>query len=260
MTTLAHISDLHFGAEDPEAIEALLEDLSSQPPDLVIVSGDLTQRARRAQFQAAAAFLQAVPADVLVVPGNHDISLHNPIRRFLRPLRRYRRYISEDLQPACRVGKAAVVGINSARSLTFKGGRVSRSQIEAVARFLARQPREVCRVVVTHHQFVVSAEHDPPGAVGRSLMALEVFREQRVDLILGGHAHRAESSRLHQHLPHHDHPTVVAHAGTATSKRLRGQSNSYNRILISDSEIEIQIRRLQSSAFQSSGSRTFARG
>ncbi|HSR52075.1 MAG TPA: metallophosphoesterase [Acidobacteriota bacterium] len=259
MTQLAHISDLHFGAEDPEAIEALLDDLSSHKPDLVIVSGDLTQRARRHQFEAAAAFLDAVPAEVLVVPGNHDISLHNPVRRFLRPLNRYRRYINEDLQPACRVGQTAVVGINTARSLALKGGRISRTQIEAVAEFLAQQPEEVCRVVVTHHQFVVSAQEKPGDALGRSLLALEAFREHRVDLILGGHAHRAESSHLHEHIPHHDHPTVVAHAGTATSKRLRGQSNSYNRITIDETTIEIEVREFESTAFGPSASRSFTR-
>ena len=92
MRTVAHLSDLHFGREDPRVVEAVLQDVDAQHPDLVVVSGDLTQRARRGQFQAARAFLDRFKAPVLVVPGNHDIPLFDLARRFFRPLKRYRSF------------------------------------------------------------------------------------------------------------------------------------------------------------------------
>jgi len=125
MRTLVHLSDLHFGRVDPALVEPLIQLVGRIRPDVVVVSGDLTQRARTEQFKEARRFLDSLPAPQIVVPGNHDVPLHNVVSRFLQPLDKYRRYITDDLEPFYVDDAIAVLGINTARSLTIKRGRVS---------------------------------------------------------------------------------------------------------------------------------------
>jgi 3',5'-cyclic AMP phosphodiesterase CpdA len=101
-TRIAHITDLHFGAEDPRVAAALLEKLNGDPPDLVAISGDLTQGARMSEFHAARAFLSALRAPNLAVPGNHDISPYNLLERFTAPYARWHRMISPETSPIWR--------------------------------------------------------------------------------------------------------------------------------------------------------------
>jgi len=115
MRKLAHISDLHFGRIDEAVVEALLADLRSLGPDLIVVSGDLTQRGHRHQFQAARAFLDRFEAPYLVVPGNHDIPGVNMLARFAAPFARYQRYIERDMRPLHLDAEIAVLGLNTAR-------------------------------------------------------------------------------------------------------------------------------------------------
>src|SRR4030095_274047 len=129
MRTIVHLSDLHFGRIDPAVVAPLIETIRQIKPDLVAVSGDLTQRARSHQFEEARAFLDELPKPQIVVPGNHDVPLHNVFARFLEPLTKYRRYITDDLQPVYEDEEVAIVGVNTARSLVFKGGRINESQV-----------------------------------------------------------------------------------------------------------------------------------
>src|SRR5215204_5310780 len=129
MRKIAHISDLHFGAADPLVAELLAEAIESIRPDLVVVSGDLTQRARKSQFLEARSFLDRLSFPQLIVPGNHDVPLYNVFDRFVNPLENYQRYITPDLEPFHSDDEIAVAGVNTSRSLTIKGGRISGSQI-----------------------------------------------------------------------------------------------------------------------------------
>src|SRR3569832_1650921 len=99
MRTIAHISDLHFGRTDSAVLEGLKRAIVESKPDIVVVSGDLTQRAKRQEFVAAKRFLDALPRPQIVVPDNHDVPLYNVMARWLTPLTRFRRYISKDLAP-----------------------------------------------------------------------------------------------------------------------------------------------------------------
>src|SRR6185503_12284158 len=189
MRTIAHVSDLHFGREDPRVVEAVLEDLAASRPHLVVVSGDLTQRARRREFQAARAFLDRLPSPALVVPGNHDIPLFDLARRFFRPLERYKRFVTDDLSPLFHDEDLAVLGVNTARSNVWKNGRVSHAQIETIRAHFAPLPQRMTKVLVTHHPFLA-----PPGTaghrlVGRGLQALQAAEACGVDLLLAGHLH-----------------------------------------------------------------------
>ena len=117
MRTIVHLSDLHFGRTDPELVEPLISAIRRLNPTLLAVSGDLTQRARSHQFREARAFLDALPQPKIVVPGNHDIPLYNLYNRFFQPLDKYRRHITDDLQPTYSDDEMIVVGVSTARSL-----------------------------------------------------------------------------------------------------------------------------------------------
>ena len=135
MARLVHLSDLHFGAHDPRLVEAVESKIGRAKPDLVVVSGDFTQRARTEQFQEACRFLERLRDaghEVLAVPGNHDVPLYDVLRRFLSPLTRYMRYIDDTLCPLQEIPGATVLGINTARSLTFKDGRISEEQVRFI--------------------------------------------------------------------------------------------------------------------------------
>ena len=148
MPRLIHLSDLHFGAHDPVLVEAVERRLDEEKPDLVVVSGDFTQRARTEQFEEAGAFLMRLREaghEVLAVPGNHDVPLYDVLRRFLSPLTRYKRYIDDSLCPFIEIDGAAVLGINTARSLTFKNGHISDEQMAIIRETLRQRRRTISR-------------------------------------------------------------------------------------------------------------------
>src|ERR1700682_4056399 len=197
MRTIAHLSDPHFGRVEPATVQALIATVTEAKPDIVVVSGDLTQRAKEREFQEAHQFLEALPSPQIVVPGNHDVPLYNVLARALRPLRNYQRYISKDLEPFYSDDEIAIVGINTARSLTFKNGRVNRQQ---VARSCARL--EACgenrtRVIVSHHPFDLPETRELHGLVGSERMAMVGFSGCSADRTLSGHinvSHTSESA------------------------------------------------------------------
>lgn len=254
MAQIAHLSDVHFGHHDPAAVDAVLEDLDTARPDLVVVSGDFTQRARRSQFRAARGFLQDIEAlglKWLGVPGNHDIPLYDVARRFLTPLKRYRHYITRDLTPRFETLGVAVAGINTARSLTIKDGRVSEEQIAGLATHFADVPATAMRVLVTHHPLVAlpwGEEGALLEAAGRSPRALAAAVEANVDVLLAGHHHRSFAGSAESVAATHG-SLLVIQAGTATSTRVRGERNSYNLIRIGTDTVEIDVRARDDGAF-----------
>ena len=240
MRTIAHLSDPHFGRLERPTVQALIATVTEARPDIVVVSGDLTQRAKEREFQEARQFLDALPSPQIVVPGNHDVPFYNVLARALLPLRNYQRYISKDLEPFYSDDEIAIVGINTARSFTFKNGRINSQQ---VARSCARL--EACgenrtRVIVSHHPFDLPETHELHGLVGRARMAMAGFARCRVDLILSGHLHISHTSESAPRYKIPGHSALVIHAGTATSTRGRGELNSFNLIKVDRSSVAIQ--------------------
>ncbi len=244
MRTILHLSDLHFGRIDPTLPPALLRAAVEAAPDLVVVSGDFTQRARVAEFKAAARFLETLPAPQLTVPGNHDVPLYNVLQRWLTPLRRYRRYITSDLAPFYQDAEIAVLGVNTARALTFKDGRINRLQIEAGMQRLAHCGKDVTRIVVTHHAF--DAPDPAPGAVaahdvvGRADMAMAGFIGAGVDMILSGHLHMSGVGETTKRYRLPGRAVLLIRAGTASSTRRRGEVNAFNVVRIAGIEVAIE--------------------
>jgi 3',5'-cyclic AMP phosphodiesterase CpdA len=241
MRTIAQISDLHFGRHDPEVVEGLLAELLDPAPDLVVVSGDLTQRARRREFRQARAFLDRITAPVVAIPGNHDVPLYDVARRFLRPLARFRRYVSADPIPCYADAEIAVLGLNTARSLTLKNGRVSVEQMDAIRHAFGRPPGARFRVLVTHHPIVVAGDPDQE-PVGRWRGALGAVAETGVRLLLSGHYHHAYVGSAATRLAAGG-AILVVHAGTAVSRRTRRETNTYNRIRVdTDGMLSLEVR------------------
>lgn len=242
MRTLLHLSDLHFGRIDPATLAPLLATAKEIRPDVVLVSGDLTQRARRRQFREARDFLSALPQPQIVVPGNHDVPLYNVALRFADPLANYRRYITDDLEPFFRDDEIAVAGINTARSLTFKGGRINERQVARVRERLCALPEQVARVIVTHHPFDLPEGRLERDLVGRARMAMEAFVACGADVIASGHLHVSHTGHtaIRYKLP--GRSALVVQAGTATSTRERGEPNSFNVLAIERSRISVERR------------------
>lgn len=232
MSRLLHISDLHFGALYESTLEPLCSAVEDLAPDLLVVSGDLTQRARKSQYQAAARFLERLPCRrQLVVPGNHDIPLWNPFRRFINPRRDFYRYICEEPFPVYEDSVVSVIGVDTSRSLTLSNGRINESQLARIRSWFETRPEETFRVVVAHHPFVVPEDQQNMTLVGRARKAMSELLENEVDLLLTGHRHIPWASDLGTRL-------LTVHCGTTTSNRTRGEPNSFQ-------EIEIDIERVQ---------------
>jgi 3',5'-cyclic AMP phosphodiesterase CpdA len=240
MRTLVHLSDLHFGRIDSAIINPLIETIRQITPDVITVSGDLTQRARSNQFKEAKAFLDTLPSPQIVVPGNHDISAHNIFLRFFQPLDKYKAYITSDLQPFYEDEEIAISGVNTARSLVVKGGRINEEQVALLYERFRHLDDKITKILVSHHPFDVPEGHDEDDLVGRADVAMKVLAEIGVDLFISGHLHISYTGHTAKRYKISGHSALVVQAGTATSTRSRGEANSFNVIRIAHPHITIE--------------------
>ena len=245
MARLAHISDLHFGAHDDKLVAAVERRIDAEKPDLVVASGDFTQRARTAQFKQAGAFVQRIRDKghvVLTIPGNHDIPLYDIFRRFFAPLTRYRKFINPVLCPFHEIPGAAVLGINTARSATFKDGKINNEQIAFIGETFGRIDPKTPRVLVTHHP--IFALPVGGGGIGKPIKnqaaVLNMVGELGLDLLLAGHNHRASREDSSEFVTKSTGALVIQ-AGTATSTRVRGEKQSFNIIDIDGETVTVTV-------------------
>jgi 3',5'-cyclic AMP phosphodiesterase CpdA len=238
--TLLHLSDLHFGCADERLLAPLAGFARALAPDVVVVSGDLTQRARSRQFREARRFLDSLPQPRIVVPGNHDVPLHNVFSRFLRPRRKFRRYITDDVAPEFVDEEIAVLGIDTSRSLTIKNGRINERQMELLRSRLEPLGENIVKVVVSHHPFDLPAGHADSDLVGRAQLAMRVFARSGVDLLLAGHLHVSHAGDTAARYALGGYAALVVQAGTATSTRVRGEGNAFNVLRVESSRIDIE--------------------
>jgi 3',5'-cyclic AMP phosphodiesterase CpdA len=255
MTTIAHLSDVHFGHHDDQVVAAVDAFLAERRPDLVVISGDFTQRARVEQYRQAAAWLDRLQESglaTLAVPGNHDVPLYDVVRRFARPLTRYKKYIDDDLCPWFEMDEVAVLGINTARSLTIKDGSISREQIAMIRDRFRDVPETKTKILVTHHPLFampIGDEGELSKVVKRDEDALEAVAEAGIDMLLAGHFHRTFANSARDMVKTAG-AALVIQAGTATSTRLRGDElQSFNWLEICKDKVELQVQRWDGSAF-----------
>lgn len=248
MARIAHLSDIHFGAHDPKIVDAATAWLEERRPDLVVISGDLTQRARVEQFRAASAWLNRLRAaglKLLVIPGNHDIPLYDVMRRFAAPLERYKRYISPDLCPWYEDDEVAILGLNTARSLTIKDGRINHDQMDMLRECFAPVASAKTRILVTHHPLFampIGRGGELSEAVGQHDDAVQAASEAGVHLALAGHFHRTYAQAARK-MVERAGGALIIQAGTATSTRLRNaEPQSFNWLHVRrHDEVEIQV-------------------
>jgi len=233
---LAHLTDLHFGRIDNRLIRPLIDALTAARPDIVVVSGDLTMRAREREFRDAAAFVQALPAPCFLVPGNHDIPSGQVFERLVDPFRRWRRHFGPELEPTVVDERLALIGVNSVRRaswrLNWSHGRIGRRHLRRIEARLAALPDGPARVVVCHHPFFAPDDGLRHKVLKRSDDALRLFRRHGVRLVLAGHLHRAFVHDLGG--DDGGSPLLVVHGGTSFSTRLRGETNAFNLIELAD--------------------------
>jgi 3',5'-cyclic AMP phosphodiesterase CpdA len=246
MLKLLHISDLHFGKHYvAEVGEALLRTAHELQPDLVIVSGDLTQRAKEAEFAAARLFLDRLPGEArIVVPGNHDVPLYRVWERLTAPLDLYDRYLG-GRDTLWRDPRAVVVGLDStAPHRAVKNGRISRHQLDFCEQALRGLAPETFRIVVFHHHLVPPPTFVPSRPMPKAKRLLEHLTQLQVDLVLSGHLHRAYTGNSLDVYGGEDreHGIIVAQCGTTTSRRGRWrerEKNSFNWVQLSNGHVRI---------------------
>jgi 3',5'-cyclic AMP phosphodiesterase CpdA len=232
MSVLLHISDTHFGTEDPPLVLALQALAAELKPHALILSGDITQRARFGQFLAAREFVEslAVPK-MLALPGNHDIPLYNVLARVVMPYRGYQRAFGGELEPVLEMGDAIVIGVNTTRPERHKDGEVSPQQVARVVKLLREVPREKLRVVVTHQPACVMREEDEKDRLHGGHEAVKAWSEAGADLVLGGHIHLPYMTDVCARVKGARRPMYCVQAGTALSLRVRHNTpNSVNVI------------------------------
>ena len=229
MRQICHISDVHVGPPHlAELSQGVLKLVAEEQPDLVGISGDLTQRAKPHQFREAREFVDRIPVPTLVVPGNHDVPLYRFWERFGNPYGAYRKSFSTELEPVHRDGELLVVGINTAHGWTFKDGRISLARLAEVGQALEAVPEHLFKVVVAHHHFIPPPWFGNQRVLTNAREAVDLFTRMGVDLILSGHLHQSFIGNSEEFYPKGRPPVVILHSGTTTSNRGRGGEREKN--------------------------------
>ena len=233
---IVHISDLHFGMNRLEIADAFLQDLSSVKPELIIISGDLTQRAKDEQFLALQIFLKQLPAEVLVVPGNHDIPLCNVYSRFISPFKAYRHYVGNQFKDKFSNDDIAILGINSVNPYKIKDGKLSKKNLKAINYYFKTEDKSA-NILFFHHNFDQLKDMHKP--LENEKQFLSYLKDSKVNIVCTGHLHFAHVGLIQKN---NKKPCLVLHAGSLLCTRSRDGLNSYFVIDIDDHNCSVNWR------------------
>jgi 3',5'-cyclic AMP phosphodiesterase CpdA len=226
---ILHVSDVHFGPPHlPEVADGVLGLIAERRPDLVVVSGDLTQRAKPEQFRQARAWVDRIPVATLAVPGNHDVPMYRFWERIFAPFGAYRNHFSSDLEPVFQDEELLVVGVNTAYNWTWKDGRITLRRLLGLADLFEQAPDHLLKVVVAHHHLIPPPNFGTQRVLANAYEAIDLFSQAGVDLILSGHQHQAYIGNSEEFYPKGRPPVVILHSGTTTSNRGRGGEREKN--------------------------------
>ena len=240
MRTIIHLSDLHLGASDPALVSAVIDEVTRLAPDVIAVSGDLTQRARHSQFRSARAFLEALPAPAVVVPGNHDVPLYNLFARFAAPLRAFYRHVGRETGQYVD-DEVAILGADTTRAFTVKDGGLTQRDVARLVQQLETTPPTALRVIVCHHPF-----DEPRSRAARWTRpapwndAVATLVAHGVDLFLTGHRHLSFAGHTAARYRIDGRSAIVVEAGTATSVRARGEGNAFNVVRVTRQQVTVE--------------------
>ncbi|HTI41541.1 MAG TPA: metallophosphoesterase [Vicinamibacterales bacterium] len=240
MRTVIHLSDLHFGRVDRAVVDAVRHTVHDLAPDLVAVSGDFTQRARARQFAEAREFLASLPSPQLIVPGNHDVPLHNVFARFFNPLGGYRRHMTDNLMPHFIDRELVVIGTDTTRSFTIGGGGIRRRELRRIREVLQKADRSAVTVLVAHHPFDEPHAGKAFGRARPGPEAVEQLAREGIDVFLTGHLHVTFAGPTAKRYNVGGRSAIVVEAGTATSTRVRGEPNAFNVLRIERNRIVVE--------------------
>ncbi len=243
MRTIFHISDVHFGPPHlPAVSDGVLALVEEHRPDVVVLSGDLTQRAKPYQFRQAREFVDRIPVPTIVVPGNHDVPLYRFWERIFTPFGAYRKHFGPELEPTYRDDELLIVGINTAFNWTWKDGRITLGRLLEVGEVFEKVPERVFKVVVAHHHLIPPPTFGTQRVLSNAYEAIDLFSSCGVDLILSGHLHQAYIGSSEEFYPKGRPPVVILHSGTTTSSRGRGgerERNTCNWIEVGPSSMTV---------------------
>lgn len=257
MPLIAHLSDLHFGRDDTRVMNGLFESLTTATPDLVIISGDLTQRARTDEFEAAKTFLDSFAWPWLAVPGNHDLPTFQLLERFVSPWQRWSHYMDCDEQFQHHQPTMSVVGLNTARRLSslkdWSRGSINTQQLDYVDQAIEQSNDPSLKILVAHHPFWLPMSQQRRHLIHGRDKALPRLEASGIDLILSGHVHMA-FAKICQGI-------IISHAGTSMSDRLLPDiQNSYNLIDGDHEQLTITEMTWNGSHFHNTRKQRYASG
>ena len=242
MRTLIHVSDLHFGRIDRKIANQMVKTFINIKPDMVVVSGDFTQRAKIAQFISARSFLnnfKKANIKYFAVPGNHDVEpFSKPINRIFKPFHTYKKYISEDLEPMYCDDEIALAGINTARASNLKNGNINLEQMEKVTEWFKTLSRDITKIIVTHHPLDLPTQYKAKKIIHKAGKIIKHFSAQSIDVYLSGHYHRSSIITTAERYGVKDYSAIAVQAGTI-STRSRGEMPSFNVLTIDKKAIQI---------------------
>jgi 3',5'-cyclic AMP phosphodiesterase CpdA len=265
MRILVQISDLHFGTEIPAVVDALVEDIHTVKPNMIVVSGDVTQRSRADEFQRATEMLRnfsGIP--VIAIPGNHDIPFANLFRRFVSPFAYFSRFMGTSLTSTFFDEEIAVVGINTANQLQWKNGTFKQEDVLELRRQFIGHDAIPWKIVAVHHPIELFARTTEDKILSEIVLrggqrALEILQECGVSIIVAGHLHQSHIEELHASIHSLKSPMLMLQAGTAVSSRVRREGNSYNVLTLDGGTCHISIRVFNGKAFKEQRNYTFVR-
>lgn len=240
---ILHISDIHFGPHHlPDVADGVVALAERRRPDLVVISGDLTHRAKPQQFQDARRYIDRFTVPTLAVPGNHDVPMYRVWERVLAPYGAYRKHFDGDMEPEWEDDTLAVIGVNTAFNWTVKDGRITRQRLRQLDERLAQVPESKSILIVAHHQLVPPPRFDAQRVITNAFEAADVFTRHGVDMVLSGHLHQCWIGSTEAYYPTARDPVLLVHSGTTTTIRGRGverRRNTCNWIRVDEGSLEI---------------------